>query len=268
MLSKTDDKAYHVQVLDRTFQILDILAGEGPDLGVTEVANRLGLHKSTAHRLIMVLESRLFLERDMNGKCRLGPRVMQLGLAVLAQLDLPQVARPHLRRLVRETGETAHVGVLRNGEIISIVNVQSTQALRSPSTVGSRTPAHCTALGKSILAFSPPEVAASLLRKRTFKSYTPNTISTAARLREELDRTRRRGYSCDNEEWEKGLRCLSAPVWDNTSEVVGAVGIAGPIFRITQSRIPALSSAIVAAAARISASLGYAANAASRSARA
>lgn len=248
---------YRVQVLDRTFQILDVLAAEGQELGVTDLASRLGLHKSTAHRLIKVLESYLFVERDVGGKCHLGPRVMQLGLAVLSRLDIHDVARPHLRWLVGETGETAHVAVLREGEVISIVNVQSSKSLRSPSTVGTRTPAHCTSLGKVMLAFAPPEEVSAFLRKRTFKAHTRNTITTATRLREQLQIIRDRGFAMDNEEREVGLRCLSAPVRDSTREVIAAVSIAGPAFRITDDRIPAFSSAVKDAAARISESLGY-----------
>jgi DNA-binding IclR family transcriptional regulator len=115
---------YRIQVIDRAFQILDIVAEDGVELGVTELAGRLKLHKSTAHRLAMVLESNQFLECDANGKFRLGRRLMQLGMRVLSRLDICEIAWPHLRRLVSETGETAHVGVLRDGEVVSIVNVQ------------------------------------------------------------------------------------------------------------------------------------------------
>ncbi|HWE53800.1 MAG TPA: IclR family transcriptional regulator [Bryobacteraceae bacterium] len=246
-----------MQVLDRTFQILDVLAQEGPVLGVTEIATRLGLHKSTAHRLIMVLESRRFLERDMSGKCHLGSRVMQLGLAVLAQLDIAEVARPHLRRLVAETGETAQVGVVKEDDIVAIASAQSFRSLRLATTVGTRIPAHCTALGKSILAFSSRDVAASVLRKDAFKCFTPNTITSPARLRDELQRVRQLGYACDNEEWEKGLRCLSAPIRDSSREVVGAVGIAGSDIRLTENRTRMLAAAVISAASRISAGLGY-----------
>jgi DNA-binding IclR family transcriptional regulator len=248
---------YRVQVLDRAFEILDLVAEGGAEMSVTELAARLRLHMSTVHRLVMVLESKGFLERDGGGKCHLGHRVMQLGLAVLSRLDVADVARPHLRRLVAETGETAHVGVLRDGEVISIVNVQSSQTLRSPSTVGTRTPAHCTSLGKVVLAFSEIEDVNAFLRMHTLKFYTPNTITSATKFREELHNIRQRGFAIDNEEWEVGLRCLSAPVRDNSGEVVAAVSIAGPAFRIRNDRISKVSSAVMRAAGRVSASLGY-----------
>ena len=127
---------YRSQVLDRTFQILDILADPGMGQGVTELAEKLSLHKSTTHRLIMVLESSRYVEKDnATGKYRLGPRILELGLSALARLDVYEIARPHLRNLVAESGETAHIGVLRNGEIISIVNVESRSELCcTPST--------------------------------------------------------------------------------------------------------------------------------------
>ncbi len=237
---------------------MDIVGGDGPELGVTELAARLGLHTSTAHRLVMALEATSFLERDaVSGKCRLGPRIMQLGLVALARLDLAEVARPNLRRLVDETGETAHVGLLCDGDVVSIVNVQSNHTLRSPSTVGKRTPVHCASQGKAILAYSRVEQVDALLRNRVLQSFTTNTITSGARFLEELQAIRGRGFAIDDEECEVGLRCLAAPIWDGLGEVVGAVSIAGPSFRVSDSRIPALSSAVVAGAGRISAALGY-----------
>jgi len=123
--------------------------------------------------------------------------------------------------LVAQTGETAHLGVLRDGEVVSLINVESGQTLRTPSTVGARTPAHCTSLGKAILAFVP------------------------------LRTIRERGYSIDNEEREQGLRCIGAPVYDSSGEVVAAVGIAGPAFRITDKRLAICSTAVMDAANKI-----------------
>ena len=251
-------KVYRVQVLDRAFQILNVLAEEPGGMGLTDVAERLKLHKSTAHRLIMVLERSRFVEKNaISGKYHLGSRLMELGLSAVSRLDVYEVARPHLRTLVKETGETAHMAVLREGEVVSLVNAESSQTLRTPITVGTRTPAHCTSLGKAMLAFGLPEQVEEFLRNRTLKAYTRKTITSASRLKVELATTRARGYAIDNEEREPGLRCIGAPVWDSTGEVVAAISIAGPMFRITDSRVPALSRSVMKLAARISASLGY-----------
>jgi IclR family KDG regulon transcriptional repressor len=245
-------------VLDRTFGIINTLAETRSKLSVTELAVLLRLHKSTAHRLLMVLESNRFVERDEDsGKYHLGSRIMELGLCVLSRLDACEIAKPYLRNLVEEIGETAHMGVLRDGEVVSVVNVESSQTLRTPVTVGTRTPVHCTSLGKAILAFGSPDAIDIYLRDGTLKAYTPNSITSVRRFREELRAIQIRGYAIDNEEREEGLRCVGAPVRNNDGEVIAAISIAGPAVRILDERIPALSSAVTETAARISASLGY-----------
>lgn len=251
-------EVYRSQVLDRTFQILDILSDDGDGQGVTELAERLKLHKSTTHRLIMVLESGRYVERDNStGKYRLGSRIIELGLSALSRLDVYEVARPHLRNLVADSGETAHIGVLRDGEVVSIVNVESTQALRTPSTIGTRHPAHCSSLGKVILAFSAPEEVDAFLLNRTFERFTPNTIVTPDGFRREIEAIRQTGFGIDDEEREEGLRCIGAPVRNSTGEVIAAVSIAGPVFRLTRERLNALAASVMASADRISSALGY-----------
>ncbi len=249
---------YRVQVLDRAFQILDLLADEKSGVGLMEVAQRLKLHKSTAHRLIMSLELRRFVEKNtITGKYHLGSRLMELGLSAVARLDVYEVAGPHLRTLVKETGETAHLGVLRDGQVVSLVNIESSQTLRTPATVGTRTPAHCTSLGKAMLAFATQEHIDDFLRGRKLEAYTPMTITSAAKFKAELRAIGKRGYAIDNQEREPGLRCIGAPLWDSAGDVVAAISIAGPVFRISDDRLQSLSAAVMRIAARISASLGY-----------
>lgn len=258
MLQATKSEVYRSQVLDRTFQILDILSSDGMGQGITELAEKLQLHKSTTHRLIMVLESSRYVEKDAaNGKYRLGSRIIELGLSALSRLDLYQVARPHLRHLVNETGETAHIGVMRDGEIVSLLNCESTQTLRTPSTIGTRHPVHCSSLGKAILAFGMPEELERFLHHRVFERYTRNTITSADLFRKEVESIRRIGYAVDDEEREEGLRCIGAPVFSSSGDTVAAVSIAGPVFRITRDRTSALAAAVMKAAESISASLGH-----------
>jgi DNA-binding IclR family transcriptional regulator len=258
MPQATKSEVYRSQVLDRTFQILDILSSDAMGQGITELAERLQLHKSTTHRLIMVLESSRYVEKEGDtGKYRLGSRIIELGLSALSRLDMYQVARPHLRDLVGGTGETAHIGVMRDGEIVSLLNCESTQTLRTPSTIGTRHPAHCSSLGKAILAFNTPEELERFLHKRTFERYTRNTITSQDVFRKELESIRRIGYAIDDEEREDGLRCIGAPVFSSSGDVVAAVSIAGPVFRITRDRTSALAAAVVKAAESISSSLGF-----------
>lgn len=252
---------YRVQVLDRAFQILDLLADENAGLSITEIAEHLSLHKATVHRLIMVLGSSRFVEKNtVTGAYHLGSRLMELGLSAVSRLDIYEVAGPHLRALVKETGETAHLAVLRDGQVVSLINIQSSQTLRTPTTVGTRTPAHCTSLGKAMLAFAHANHIEDFFNNQKLERYTPHTLTSAKTLKDELALIRKRGYAVDNEEREEGLRCIGAPIWDSSGTVVAAISIAGPTVRITTERVRSFARNVMQSAARISTSLGYRGN--------
>lgn len=249
---------YRIQVLDRAFHILDVIAESEDGFGLPDVAERTQLHKSTAHRLLMVLESARFVERDaVSGNYRLGSRVMELGLSAAAHLDVYKVARPHLQTLMEETGETAHLAVLRDREVVTLMTVESRQTLRAPRAAGARTPAYCTSLGKAMLAYLQPRELDDYVNDTAFQAFTPKTGITAERFQSEIRATRRRGYAIDDEEWELGLRCLAAPVRDGGSGVIAAIGISGPVFRIGRKRLPLLARAVTSTAANISEALGF-----------
>lgn len=249
---------YRVQVLDRAFAILDLLAEDGGELGGAELAARLDLHKSTAHRLLAVLERNCYVEKSPgNGKYRLGWKLIDLGMRAVSRMDVRELARPELERLSEETGETAHLGVLQKGEVVSVANVQSRRSLRTPATVGQRSPAHCTSQGKVMLAHLSQQDLRDFVRTYGLKAYTGNTLTRFAALRAELERVRRQGYAVDNEEFEEGLKCVGAPVRDHSGTVVGAISIAGPASRLGRDRVPALVHSVTSAASRLSVSLGY-----------
>ena len=248
---------YRVQVLDRSFQILDALSSAKDTLSPAELAGDLRLHKSTIHRLLVVLEGQRFIRRTADGKYGLGTKLIEMGSRAMEQLDLSEHAVPFLRRLVEETGETAHISVLSGTEMMSIANVPGKWTLTMPSTVGRRTQMYCTSVGKAFLAFLPDDRLDALVQRLQFTPHTRRTITSASALAIELARIRRRGYAVDNEEVEDGLRCIGAPVRDYTGEVIASLGIAGPVFRVQKSRIVALSRAVMKAADSLSADLGY-----------
>lgn len=250
---------YHIQVLERTFRILEELANGSAEMAPIDIAERVNLHRSTTHRLLAILEKNRFVERNpANTRYRLGWRLFELGMIAASRLDLYERAKPQLAELVKETGETAHIGLLRQGEVISLLNVEGERSVRTPATVGRRTPLHCTSQGKAILAFAPPEQLEAALAQYRFAEYTPNTIMDLARFEAELKLVRRRGYAVDNEEFEKGLCCIGAPVRDHSGEVIAAISIAGPSFRIAGPYVSKLSKCVMAAAGRLSASMGFA----------
>jgi DNA-binding IclR family transcriptional regulator len=250
--------AYSVNVLERTFRILDAFSTNAQELSVTELIPKLRLPKSTVHRLVMVLERHGYVERSSTGdKYHLGAKLVQLGMHALTSIDLGRVAMPHLERLVKQTGETAHLGVLRDGEIISLFHSQSAHVLRPPTTVGRRIPVYCTSLGKAILAFLPEGEKKRILADIHFKAYTPKTIKRISEFKAQLTRVRNAGYATDNEEFEEGLRCIGAPVRDHSGDVIAAISIAMPSVRMKKHRVPQLTRAVVKTAAELSVALGY-----------
>jgi DNA-binding IclR family transcriptional regulator len=250
--------AYRVQVLDRTVGILQVLADARSSLGPAEIAQQLSLHKSTIHRLLASLERHGYIRRQPgNGKYGLGLKLFELGSRAVAGLDLREYAQPVLERLMMQTGETAHLCVMDGGQMISVAIAESRRTVRTPATVGRRSPLHCTAVGKAMLAFLPEPALLAVLKQHPLRKYTSRTLVTRAALVAELGRIRTRGYAIDDEEIEEGLRCVGAPVRNYSGAVVASLSIAGPAFRLSRSRIPQLAEAVVDAAERLSADLGH-----------
>ena len=249
---------YRVQVVDRLFHILDLLADAKEEMGATDLAMKLQLHKSTVHRLLVSLERNHFVEKNREtAKYKLGWRLFELGMLAVSRVDLYSLSRPCLESLVKKTCETAHLGIRSGTELISIVSVEADRNLRLPTTVGRRSPLYCTSQGKAILAFSPPEVASEIIHSIQFKPFTRRTITRKSSLMEELERIRNCGYAIDNEELEEDLRCIGAPVFNHAGEVIAALSIAGPIYRVGGGNLPKLTEAVLQAARQLSMSLGY-----------
>jgi DNA-binding IclR family transcriptional regulator len=249
---------YRVQVLDRTVGILQALADAHTDLGPAEIAQRLALHKSTIHRLLASLERYGYIRRQpASGKYGLGLKLFELGSRAVARLNLHGYAQPILEQLVAETGETAHLAVMDRGQMVSVVIAESPRTVRTPATVGRRTPMHCTAVGKAMLASLPEPAVTALLEQHPLQAYTRKTLTTRAALSADLDRIRKRGYAVDDEEIEDGLRCVGAAVRNHSGNVIASLSIAGPAFRVGRARIAALGRVVVGAADRLSVNLGY-----------
>jgi DNA-binding IclR family transcriptional regulator len=248
---------YRIQVLDRTLQLLDILAESNRELGTAELTTRLSLNKSTVHRLLMVLKRHQLVRKNpVQAKYGLGMKLFELGTRAVNGIELRARAEPFLKRLVDETDETAHLCILDQTEMVSIANLPGPWTLQIPSTIGRRAPLHCTAVGKAFIAFLPNRVLTGLLSQLTLKRFTAHTIVTRTALKTELSRVRERGYAIDDEEIEQGLRCVGAPIRDHTGRVVASVSIAGPIYRVTKARLPALVRTTVTIARDFSRSIG------------
>jgi IclR family transcriptional regulator, KDG regulon repressor len=251
---------YKVQALDRAFAVLDLLGESGTPLGLAQVASSLQLHKSTAHRFLMVLERHRMVERTANGKFRLGLRLFDFGNRAIEQYDLRERAQPHLRRLVADTEETAHLSILEGSHVIYIDKIEPTHSVRMITRIGASNPVHCTSVGKAILAFLPEDRAAEIVRRIRFERFTHRTIATPEALHTEMEKTRRRGYAVDDEEYEEGLRCIAMPVLDGERQPVAAVSVSGPSFRVTAQKLPSIANHLLTCVRGISIDMGYISN--------
>lgn len=255
---KTADSPYKVQVLDRALAALGILANSSSDCSLAELCSALGLHKSTVHRIMMVLEQQRIVVKNVDtGRYRLGLRLFELGSRAIDGLDLRGRARPYLNRLQETFGETVFFCILDEGQVFYMEKVESQRSVRTACTVGSRAPAYCTAVGKAMLAELPDAEVSGIVRRWGLKPITANTITSLAALKAELRAVRERGYAIDDEEKEEGLRCVGAAVHAHSGKLVAAMSISGPAFRMTKERIPEVGRALLQAASDLSADLGY-----------
>lgn len=242
-----------VQSLVHGLQILDLFGDTSPVLGIGEMARQLGVHRSTASRLAATLASCGYLARTPDpGRYRLGPRLLNLGQLAVPEADLRVIAAEELGKLVERVGETAHVGVLDQREVTSILVLDGWQPLRLHGQVGKRSPAHCSSLGKALLSCLTPAQLAEIYAGGRLETCTPHSIRTLNALRADLAATRERRYSLDDEELEMGLRCVGAPVLDSAGNPVAAVSVSGPLSRMQGEVLRQLAEEVPAVAARIS----------------
>ena len=254
--SKAPDP-YQLQSLDRAVSVLELLGeSEGP-LSLAEVCERMGLHKSTAHRALMVLERCALIERTAENRFRLGLKLYELGSRAVEQIDLRARVHPWFRKLSAQVGETVHLGVLQKTSVVYLDKVEpNNRRVWLASRIGASNPVHCTAMGKAMLAFLPDQEVAEILARIRYTRLTPRTLCTPEALMRSLDRVRRRGYAIDDEEAEIGVRCVGAPILNESGRPVAAVSVSGPSSRITQQSVPGIAEHLIRCCREISTSLG------------
>jgi DNA-binding IclR family transcriptional regulator len=242
--------------------LLKAFSEDEVDIGVSTLARRLGIAKSTVHRLATTLVSEGMLEQNPeNGKYRLGIALFGLGALVRRRMDVSTEAKPYLFGLRETTGETVHLTVLDGAEIMYVYNLESMQAIRMRSDLGMRKPAYCTAEGQAILAFQPAGVIDAIIA-RGLKARTPKTNTDANAFRRALATVRERGYAIEDEESEIGMRSLAAPIRNSAGEVAAAVGVAGPVQRLPDETLASFAPHVLKTAEAISVRLGYRSSAA------
>ena len=254
-ISRTES-APSVGTLARGLDILELFSAEAPELTQKEISERLSLPVPTVHRLTKLLVERGWLVRDPSTRrLRLGLGVVRLLPAVLSGLSLPELARDHLRALAKRTGETVNLAVLEGGEVVYLMSETGSRLLTLRSSVGLRLPAHCTALGKCLLAQLPVDEARRAAGAEPYERLTPGTITRWRKLSESLDRVRRDGVALSHEEYEVGLDSIAVPVaWPGDHPV--AVNVSLPSSRAAGRAAAQLTSELRATVAAIEATTG------------
>jgi len=275
---------YAIQTVMNAFRMLEVFDG-AVAIGVSDVARNLGLHKNNAFRLLATLELAGYVQQSADSELyHLGPRCLELAHAFARNHPFASLARPVLEELVGETGETAHLGILREQEVAHLDAVLPSQLLLTGSRVGERLPAHCTAIGKALLVgalekpvllaqagsgrgeggarraavpAAAPASSASGIGAWKLERFTDSTITDGTKLLDEVRAGQLRGYALDLEEYAPGLHCVAAPVRDASERVVAALSLSGPAQRLSRERAESDGArAVVAAANRLSRALG------------
>jgi IclR family acetate operon transcriptional repressor len=245
------------QSLTRALTLLERLSEASKGMNLTDLSQQLGMPTATVHRLLSTFEELDFVEQDPGqGLWFVGLKAFTVGNAFLSRRDFVASARPYMHALVDQCGETANLGVIDDGEVVIISQVESREVMRMIARLGSRSPIHASGVGKAQLASMPEHQVAKILQLRGLPRYTDKTIDSPAGLREELEQVRRLGYALDDEEQAVGLRCVAAAIYDENQQALAAISLSGPKARITDSRLSELGNAISQTAAEITQALG------------
>jgi len=247
-----------VQAVDRAIAILKSFSLERPERGVAELGRELGLHKSTVSRLMQTLERGGLLARNPETKrYRLGIELIGLASQVSGYMDVREVARPFLQRLAEDCQESVNLAILEGGQVMNLEQfVPPARQVKNIGRVGRRMCAHCTAAGKVMLAYLPPDRLDKVLASQLLR-FTVSTITDPDKLREELKQIPLRGYAVAREELEDGLNAVAAPITDHTGRVIAAAAIAGPAYRVPPEMFSHLAGQLVEVTRQISRQLGH-----------
>jgi IclR family transcriptional regulator, acetate operon repressor len=250
-------RAGQVQSLSRALSIVNALARDDDGLTLTDLAHTVGLPPSTVHRLLTTLEEERFVRFDREiSRWVVGVQAFIVGSAFLRSREVVALARPFLRQLMEESGETANLAFEDEGEAVYMGQVESRQLVRAIAKPGGRVLMHGSAIGKAMLAAMPASAIGAILQRHGLPRLTEHTIDTPARLRLHLEEIRARGYAIDDEEYVLGMRCVAAPIYDEHGGVAAAISLSGPTARVTADRLAMLGGLVRKVAGQLTAEFG------------
>jgi len=229
-----------IKSIDKALSLLEFLSKNENEIGIAEISKKLNMGLSTVHRILDTLKYRGYiLQNQKTAKYRLGMKLFELGCEVQGTKNLIKTIRPYLRKLSKMTNETANLAILEDKEVIYLDTIESSEILRTGIHQGTRLPAHCTALGKVLLAFLDNEELKYIYNKKeeSLISMTNNSISSYNQLKKELQNIREMGFAVDIEEFKVGINCISYPVFNVNKEVIAAISLTGPATRLTLDKM-------------------------------
>lgn len=247
-----------VQTIDRALDIIELLATAKEGLGVTEIGQNIGLHKSTVYRLLTALSARGYIEKDSkNSTYKIGLKFIEISGLFLKKLELKTEALPFMRKLAETIGQPVHLAIMEGTDVIYIEKVELVNSIRMYSQIGRRAPVHCSAIGKILLTGLHPNRLMEVLESIKFEKYTPNTILSKEDLKQEVQRVSIQGWAVDNEEHEPNIRCIAAPIFDYTGKIIAAVSVSGESRIIKIESDLEIARHVIESAGSISKRMGY-----------
>ncbi len=245
------------QTVGRALDILEAFTESNEALGITELSRRVSLNKSTTYRIVQALRARNYINQDQRtNKYCLGHRILSLASSFLNQNRLRELARTYLEELSKKTSQTIQLAILERDKVVYIDQVEGTDIFQVRLRIGDRGPLHCTAAGKSILAFLPEGEVEKIFEKSKFIPFTDKTITSMSDLRTDLKKIRRVGFSFSDQEYDKNLRAIGAPIIGMGSKVIGALALVAPLHRIKIKEVPRYGNMVRETGLRISLAMG------------
>lgn len=246
-----------IQAIDRAILVLKCFNEDRSELKLSEISDMLDINKSTLHGIIGTLKFHGLIDQNIeNKKYRLGLDLVQLGESALKSIDIVGITSPFIEELNNILQETVHIGTLDGLEVVYLNKKESKQSMRIFTTIGARNPAHCTGVGKSMLAYLDEDVLNDIIPSK-LKRLSPFTITDKNELLNDLRIIKKNGYALDNEEFSLGLKCVAAPIFDHNNNIRYGISVSGPTVRMTDEKIQESIVLMKKAAKEISAKIGY-----------
>lgn len=258
MSEKEREKSSGIKSVVKAARIINMLADAGQPLSLAAMSANLGISKSTLHGIISTLVDVKFMAQDQQtGRYRLGTRLFEIGSAISSQWNVRKIAYPIIQQIVAEIGETVHMAVLDDYEVLYINKQESTSSIRIVTDVGVKLPAHCTGLGKALLSGLSRLELQFMVKNKGLSKHTESTITNFDDLWKEMKLIKSRGYAMDEQEFVEGLRCVAVPIFNHSGEIAAALSISGPVSRMRDEKIERGMECLLKAAAEISERMGY-----------